>query len=270
MTQAAVSQAVRRAEADLGISLLERSRTGVVATNAGRHLIRAIGDAYDHIDAATNAVRTAVESPTVSISVSTSFATWWLLPRLPDFKRRHPDIELRLVTTDTDDAIRLDELDLWIPLGLVERGDVDAVPLCPEALVPVATPELAATQSSWTPSTLRTAPLLHLEERYQPRFDWVTWFAHHNVVLDGPLSGDRTTDYSLVLHSALGGQGVALGWMHLVADLIDDGRLVALAPPIETSNPFMVLNPNRRSLSDNARLFRTWLVETLGHSLSPD
>ena len=268
MTQAAVSQAVRRAETDLGVALLERSRTGVVATDVGKHLIRSIGAAYDAIDDATNDVRTAVENPTVSISVSTSFATWWLLPRLPDFKRRHPDIELRLATTDTDHGINLDELDLWIPLGLVDRGDVDAVPLCPEALVPVAAPDVAAAHATWAPDQFRTAPLLHLEERYEPRFDWARWFAHHGIDLDAPLAGDRTTDYSLVLHSALGGQGVALGWTHLVADLIADGRLVALAPPVKTDNPFMVLNPSRRSLSENARRFRDWLVATLSDSLA--
>lgn len=268
MTQAAVSQAVRRAETDLGIALLERSRTGVVATDTGRRLIRAIGSAYDAIDDAANEVRSAVESPTVSISVSTSFATWWLLPRLPDFKRQHSDIELRLVTTDTDHGINLDELDLWIPLGLVDRDDLDAVPLCPEALVPVAAPDVAAAHDSWTLDQLRAAPLLHLEERYQPRFDWPTWFACHGIELDVPLAGDRTTDYSLVLHSALGGQGVALGWTHLVADLIADGRLVALAPSVRTDNPFMILNPNRRTLSENARRFRDWLVEALSDSLA--
>ena len=49
------------------------------------------------------------------ISVSTSFASYWLMPRLAEFKRQHPDVDLRVITSDSDHAVGRDDADLWIP-----------------------------------------------------------------------------------------------------------------------------------------------------------
>ncbi|MEM7094077.1 MAG: LysR substrate-binding domain-containing protein [Actinomycetota bacterium] len=267
MTQAAVSQAVKRAEEAIGFPLLERSRRGVTPTRAGAGLLVELGAAYAVVDDAINTAKRATDASTVAISVSTSFATWWLLPRLPEFKRRHPDVALRLMTTDTDTGVAVADLDLWIPLGLIDRPDLVPEPLCDEVLIPVAAPNIAGQRTEWSPRDLLDGPLLHLEERYRPRFDWPTWFERHHLEAPEKLAGDRTTDYSLVLHSALGGQGIALGWSHLVADLIADGRLVALAGPVRTEHPFMVLHRADRPLTDAARDFRTWLIETMAEAL---
>lgn len=259
--QPAVSHAIRRLEADLGCRLLRRSRAGVTPTAVGAVLLESIQPAFEAIDAAVRSARGETDDPTVSISVSTSLATWWLLPRLPDFKRGHPELPLRIVTTDTDANVDLATLDLWIPLGLVDGPDLTVTAFCDEALVPVAAPELAATLLDAEPADLVHAPLLHLEERYEPRFDWKRWFELHSVVHPEALPGDRSTDYSLVLQAALDGQGIALGWSHLVEDLIADGRLVRLADPVTTEQPFVVVNSANRPLSPGAAALRSWLVD---------
>lgn len=110
--------------------------------------------------------------------------------------------------------------------------------------------------SCWKP------PLLHLEERYRPRFDWVGWFGHHGLQA-GSLPGDRSNDYSLVIQAALEGQGVALGWHHIIADLIGTGRLVALAEPLVTDRPFAILHAARRAPRPDAVALRDWLVATM-------
>lgn len=264
--QPAVSHAISRLERALDTQLLERDSTGVLTTQAGEELLAKIRPAFAQIDealASTRAARNDID--TVSISVSTSLASWWLLPRLADFKRNNPQISLRLVTADADTDVDISTLDLWIPLGVVERADLDAVTLCEEHVVPVASPALARSLSATdaSPKALLEAPLLHLEERYAPRFDWHRWFEHHDVPTPAHLGGDTSTDYSLVLHAALDGQGVALGWGHIVSDLIAEGRLVALAPPVITDTPFMVLSSNRRPLSPGATALRRWLVTQL-------
>lgn len=260
--QSAVSHAVQRLEDALGVQLLTRSRSGVTVTNVGQLLLDQLEPAFAQIDIAT-AQFTNQESNSVTISVSTSFASWWLLPRLPEFKRTYPNISLRLMTADSDLGIDPNEVDLWIPLGHIDRPDLDTVPLCTEALIPVASPELAKTLGR-DPIDLLLAPLLHLEERYEPRFDWRQWFAAHAPQMTfEALPGDRSNDYSLVVQAALDGQGVALGWQHIVSDLIEDGRLIALAEPIKTANPFVVLSSKRRRLTPNATAFRTWLVTEL-------
>ena len=262
--QPAVSHAIARLERALDTPLLERDTTGVLTTAAGEALLAEIRPAFAQIDEALASTRAARDDiDTVSISVSTSLASWWLLPRLADFKRNNPEISLRLVTADSDTDVDISTLDLWIPLGLVDRSDLDAVTLCDEQVIPVASPGLAESLARPSPASLRDAPLLHLEERYEPRFDWYRWFGHHGVDTPAHLGGDSSTDYSLVLHAALDGQGVALGWGHIVSDLIDDGRLVALAPPVVTETPFVILSSNRRPLSPGAATLRRWLVAQL-------
>ena len=259
--QPAVSHAVQRLETALGTRLMHRSRTGVELTSAGQLLLDQLEPAFDQIDLAIAPFTTA-EPAAVTISVSTSFASWWLLPRLPEFKRAHPAISLRLMTADSDFTTNPNDIDLWIPLGRIDRPDLEIVELCREALIPVAAPDVA-TRYSGDPTSLLTAPLLHLEERYESRFDWPRWFAANNIDVPDRLAGDRSNDYSLVVQAALDGQGVALGWEHIVADLIDDGRLLAIGQPIVTQTPFVVLSSKRKPLSPNAAALRSWLVAEL-------
>ena len=263
--QPAVSHAISRLETGMGVRLLERSRSGVRPTAIGAELLDTVDHAYRSVDAAVRWAMTPQNDGDVGISVSTSLASWWLLPRLPEFKRMHPDVSLRLVTADADESVDPDTVDLWIPLGPVNRPQLVSTSLCEEALVPVTSPELAADLGRPSPEALLRAPLLHLEERYAPRFDWIRWFAHHDVAAAGRLPGDRSNDYSLVLQAALDGQGVALGWMHIVADLIDEGRLVGLAAPVVTEQPFTILHHASRPLSPGAAALRQWLVDAMAN-----
>ena len=261
--QPAVSHAVSRLEQAIGTRLLHRSRSGVTTTAAGARLLEAVAPAFQTVDRAVEEARHNSGGQVVGLSVSTSFAGWWLLPRLPEFKRNNPDIEVRLVATDTDFGVDLGSLDLWVPLGIVERPTLEATTLCDERLVPVAAPGLAAAVRGTSPADLLAAPLLHLEERYSPRFDWQRWFNNHGINPGSRLAGDRFNDYSLVIQAALDGQGVALGWWHIVADLVDQGLLETLAEPMTTERPFVIVHQRHRPLDSGAEALRSWLVATM-------
>lgn len=258
--QSAVSHAVARLERSLGVELFERRRDGVVPTAAGQALVDRVTPALAEIDAAVDAAMQSPADGTVTLSVSTSLAAYWLTPRLPEFKLAHPDIELRVLTTDTDREVGRDDADLWIPLGPVDDPSLDSVPFCAERLIPVAAPELATSLEATDPVSLRSAPLLHLEERYRSRFDWQRWFEHHGIGVEGGLPGDRSNDYSLVLLGALAGTGVALGWEHIVRELLDEGRLVAVGPSVETGVAFPLLARRHRPLAPAAQTLRAWLL----------
>lgn len=243
--QPAVSHAVSRLEAGLGVTLIERSTQGLTLTTAGAFLHERLSAALADVDGAVRAVSNHGGSDTVTLSVSTSLANFWLLPRLPDFKRLHPEIELRVITTDSDDSVGLDDADLWIPLGLNHPSHLEATRFRAERIVPVAAPDLAdriTMGREWTPELLLDAPLLHLEERYVARYQWHRWFVDNGVEPTGSLPGYRSNDYSLVLQAALDGQGVALGWLHIVTRLLADERLKALSDPIDTGQPFPLLH----------------------------
>ena len=255
--QPAVSHAVARLEQLIGSRLLERSSSGVRLTAIGRTLHERVSAAFDQIDLAVAAAIGA--DAAVTISVSASLATHWLLPRLSEFKRLHPDIALRVITTDSDRGVGRDDADLWIPLGIVESDDLEPTEFCVEEIVPVAAPSMAESLPFGEPAALLEAPLLHLEERYAPRFDWRRWFDAQGVTAPTTLAGYRSNDYSLIVQGALDGQGLALGWMHIVEALIHNGRLVALAAPLRTEKSFPILQRRDRTLSPAAAALRDWL-----------
>ena len=259
--QPAVSHAIARLEGALDTRLFDRSPAGITPTVQAAGFCDRIGAHFDEIDRAVRGLRARVDARAVTLSVSSSFASFWLLPRLPAFKRDHPGVQLRVITTDSDRAVGNDDSDLWIPLGVVTRDDLIATRFCDEEIVPVASPELASTLPTGDPRQLATAPLLHLEERYAPRFDWSTWFAHQGLEFPRTEGGGyRSNDYSLILQAALEGQGVALGWMHIVRDLLDSGRLVALDAPIRTDLPFPILERRSPLISQDGAALRDWLA----------
>ncbi len=256
--QPAVSHAIRRLEQGLGARLFERRSTGIELTAIGAELHRRAGAGYDLVDTAIRDAQAQVRADrVVTVSVSTALATYWLMPRLASFKERHPEVELRVITQDTDDGVGRDEADLWIPLGGGPWPRLRAWEFAAERLVAVASPDHVARRGT----DVETADLLHTEERYSPRYDWPTWFDAHGLDPAGVPGGQRSNDYSIVVHAALEGQGVALGWLHIVEPLIRSGRLVQLgAHVVETDNPFcIVARPDalrRRAVDD----MRRWLL----------
>ena len=258
--QSAVSHAMRNLESALGATLFERSRSGVALTDAGLRLRDHVEAGFAEIDRGVRGVRDlAREGTTVTLSVSTSLANFWLLPRLPECKRALPDLELRCLTCDTDVDVGRDGADLWIPHGAGPWPGLEETVFTDEEIMAVATPSVAATIGPGDPDTLLAAPLLHLEERYSPRFDWYRWFDHHRVSHGATLGGYRSNDYSLILQAALDGQGVALGWRHIVGSLLADGRLIAIgAETVRTDRPFTILT--RSSPPPAVARLRDWLT----------
>ncbi|MFZ4718331.1 MAG: LysR substrate-binding domain-containing protein [Ilumatobacteraceae bacterium] len=263
--QSAVSHAVARLERSLGTRVFDRVAGGVRLTATGRTMLEHVGAAFDEIDRSVAAARS--RGDVVTVSVSTSLAAYWLLPRLPAFKRLHPDVELRVITTDSDRDVGRDAADLWIPLGVVHRDDLVATEFCREEVLPVAAASVADRLPFDDASSLLQASLLHLEERYAPRFDWGRWFREHHVRSPVILPGSRSNDYSLVVQGAIDGQGVALGWWHIVGALVESGRLVALAPAVRTDQSFQVLHRRQRTLRSSVEALLQWLT-TEGARLS--
>ncbi len=274
VTQSAVSHTVSRLEKALGVALFDRNRSGATLTEVGEQLAERVAAGFAVVDTAVDQLRAENASDAVlTVSVSTSLATHWLMPRLAGFKRAHPGVELRCLTSDTDAAIGRDGADLWIPLGRGPWPGFHRVDFCAEELYPVATPELLTDHGiepealAAEPGRIVELPMLHLEERYNPRFDWSQWFEYMGHDSPRRLPGVISNDYSLILQAALDGQGVALGWHHIVGGLVESGRLVRLSKrSVTTDEPFVILAKSEPIDGADAALFRAWLIEQAGGS----
>ena len=197
----------------------------------------------------------------VELSVSMPLATYWLLPRLADFRARHPQVELRVSTVDTDRLIGIDDADLWIPAGLGDWPHLDEAVFDQECIYPVAAPDHPLSRPDTTPAELPVADLL--VHGHHARFDRDTWFTRHDHPAPATVGTPRFGGYSLVIRAARAGQGVALGWDHLVRDMIRDGHLARVgSDEIVTENPLVVLARPASLTRPAVRALWHWLVAT--------
>lgn len=262
ISQPAISHAMRELESDLGVSLFERRHKGVEATDAGRYLLEQVSLGLTLIDQALREVRTMTNGHQVTLAVSTATATWWLLPRVARFKQQHPEIELRCITTDTDLDLGRERVDLAITLGTGEFPQHQRWHFVDEEVFPVCSPAFLRSHGPMADvQALTRTSLLHLEERYRPRLDWSGWLARFGVSLGRNTRLFRFNDYSIVLQAAIEGQGVAMGWRHLVNPLIEQGLLVRPVPQsVTTDQPIYIVASRRSKLRPEAVSLRDWLI----------
>lgn len=263
MTQAAVSYAIRNLEAELGVVLFTRAHRRVALTGAGQRFHADVSLGLAHIRKSAEAISAAKSEAHVTLSVSNAVAALWMVPRLQEARAALPGIELRLHTSDRD----LDIVSENIPLG-IRGGDPALWPayharlFAKEEIIAVAAPSYIARHG--LPSEVRTLTnhsLIHLEEPWRPAPTWSEWLASAGVALPSRNRGLVINDYVSVIQAALDGQGVALGWRHLIELLVAEGRLIQVTNYVmHTGLAFHVVWQKDRPLSANAEKVRDWLA----------
>lgn len=263
MSQAAVSFAVRRLEDQLGTSLFVRCHRRVELTEHGARFHADVSLGLSHIQKSADRLRQPAGGDHVTLSASTAFASLWMVPRLQQFRNDVPGVELRIQTSDRD----LDLVAEGLPLGI--RGgdagdwpDYRLMPMAPEVIYPVCSPSyLHRSGIPRTAGELVGHHLIHLEEPHRPAVTWPEWLESAGV--DGALApeGLRINDYVSVVQSVMEGQGIALGWAHLVDRLVASGSLVRLTAHVHrTGKAFNVAWPRDRDIVGNVALVRDWLA----------
>lgn len=263
MTQAAVSYAVARLEAQLGCALFVRAQRRVRLTEAGQRFHADVSLGLAHIQRSAESLRAAAAGTHVTLSCSTAFAAFWMVPRMQQFREDLPDIDLRIQTADRD----LDLLGEGVPLGIRCGGPGDwphdeAAVLAAEEVYPVCgATYLTRFGHPAGAADLLTHRLIHLEEPFRRAVTWREWFASAGVTGQAVPKGLQINDYVLVLQSVIEGQGVALGWHHLVAGQVAKGVLARLSDhTLATGRNFHVTWPRDRPLSPAAGQVRDWLL----------
>lgn len=260
--QSAISHSVRQLETVLAVKLFEREAQGVRLTSVGERLAKRMQLGFAEIQAGLEEASWREQAAVVTILVSTSLASHWLMPRIARFKQAYPEVQLRIITQDAYQDIAKLEFDLCIPVGGVPEGNYQSWKFVDEVLFPVCSPAwLAQQEAIQQPSDLLTKPLIHLEEHYIPRFNWPQYFQHYGLQLNATRKDVSFNDYSIVVQAAIEGQGIVLGWHHIVQPLIEQGKLVApLGERILTPEPFYVIAREDKPLSTEVRALLEWLL----------
>jgi LysR family glycine cleavage system transcriptional activator len=263
VTHGAVSQQIRLLEDWLGApALFRRSVRRVVLTPAGAALLAEFGPALDRISAAVQQHRTRRhDAPSVALHVNAlaTFSLRWLLRRMSAFRAEHPDIEVRLSTSnETIDA-------LAEPFDVVIRGGPDTFPgytsrfLFGERRLPVCSPAIL----DGTPLTgirnLSGHTLLHTTSMPRLWRDWLVEAGEPALQPEASLSFDH---FYLTIQAAIDGLGVAMGPTALVADDLAAGRLMTPFPKISLpARSYFAYLPEARRTDPHIAVFCDWLEQ---------
>ena len=260
--QPSVSAAIRQLEDALGVKLFVRGHRKVELTSAGNRLFSDVSRALSDIETSIEAIRQTGRGGHVTLSSSSAFSYYWMMPRLQDLHDQHPEIDLRLQISDREPDLDAEGISLAIRLGDGNWPEYHMVRIADEVIFPVASPRTmaAATNLRSIPNLLHER-LIHLEEPIRVRPTWSQWFAHHGIRNRELVSGLRLNDYALVLQAAVSGEGFAFGWEHIVRNLLDNGLLVARKEwAWRTGNGIYLVWSRTKPLSAHARLVRDWMI----------
>lgn len=265
LSQPSVSYQVRRIEEQVGVPLLKRMHRGSRLSEAGEALHRAVHSGVDRIDAAAREIRARARTPAVRIFTDYGFASFWLMPRVAEFRGGHPGMEVHVVASQGLGEDLEDTADIAVLFG--EKGDFGpgARLLMPERVVPVCSPGFLARIGPFPDArALAAAPLLHLHTAGRPRwFTWSSWLAGQGIVRE-PSHGDLGLNtYGFVIQAALAEQGIALGWIGLVDAHLSDGTLVRVGPEARRDDCGYWLTVTR-SARPESRALADWLFAAMG------
>lgn len=254
VTQGAVSHQVAQLEARLGVRLFARLPRGLALTAEGQALAPLLAEAFDRISATLDRYEGGRLREVLTVGVVGTFATGWLLPRLADFERRHPHIELRLLTNNNRVDLAGEGLELAIRYGDGAWHGTHALPILDAPLTPLCAPAVAARLRQ--PADLRRETLLR---SYRPD-EWPRWFGEAGLeppVLRGPVFDSS----ALMAAAAEAGQGVALApWAMFTRELTTERLARPFAVELSAGR-YWLTRLHSRAESDAGRAFRDWLLE---------
>jgi LysR family transcriptional regulator, glycine cleavage system transcriptional activator len=222
VTQSAMSKQIRALESHVGTPLLDRRYRSISLTEEGERLFRAANASIQQLQDVLATVGQKGRRP-VTITTSIGTAALWLLPRLGDFQKRFPEIDVRVAASNTVLDLEAEEVDIAIRYCSQAQAPHGAVRLFGEYIAPVASPALSVRDLD-TVEDLRNVVLLEYEDRRQ-WLQWGEWLAARGWNISHARGVLRFNQYDQAIQAAAAGQGVALGRLKILGPMLEDGRL---------------------------------------------
>lgn len=267
LTQSAVSRQIQTIEQEVGVTLFLRHTRAVELTSAGAQLLRAVVPSLERLDSTVQVIRRSAGRKSVVISTWASFASMWLIPRLEAFQSEHPDIDIRIDTTDVSVDMDTTDVDLALRYTRPSHVPANAQRLFGEQLTPVASPWLLKSgHALQRGEDLAHFALIESSDAHRSlHFEWITWrrwLAVHHVEKVEPKRWLYFNYAHQIVQAALTGQGVALARMPLVADSLASGDLVEILPEMRLDSPmtyWLIVGP-RSAARPEIKAFCDWLT----------
>lgn len=259
VTPSAVSHQIRTLEETLGVKLFRRANRRLSLTTDGRALLPGLSDGFRRLTAAVAELETNQREGTLTISMLSTLAMRWFMPRLPRFHREHPEIDVRISTTTRTVDLEREDIDIAIRHGHGDWPDVRSEKLFQLETLPVCSPELPRAAAPLdSPRDIRHHVLLRADARPDDWRHWLDSVGEPNLKPSRELTFD-TTDFALA--AAIRGLGIAIADRHIIHDDLEAGRLIApFQASIAHDSGYYLVYPHERGRHPKSIAFREWLL----------
>ena len=257
--QPAVSRRVAQLEAELNVTLLHRTRPSATLTDDGQILFRAVTGGLTQVQAAVDQIARSPGDRVLTVNTTIGFASCFLMRRLNAFHHACPDDVVELVSRDQNDGYRLDTCDIVTVFDAPNRlPGVDHRLIFKERMIAVCAPAYLSRHAVES-DNLGSHRLLHLRAGIHDR-DWHSFMGELGQGVPAVASSDRFTSFMVYLQAALNGDGIAIGWTHLLDDLLESGQLVkAVDHEVVSERGYFCCLTERGAGREGALRFVDWL-----------
>lgn len=266
VTQGAISQSIRKLEAELGFSLFHRFTRRIVLTEEGERLLGTLQKSLREISDQIRNIKSQELDGSLNISSTPSLASQWLAPRLKIFSERYPGISVHVRSRNDLVDFEVESVDIALYYGKGVHPDLNVTFLMDEQLFPVCSKEYADKFSLWeNPKFLKHCLLLHDSQPWpnaQYYSEWKFWANHmglEDFIFKSGYSFDRN---ETAMTAASRGLGVAIGRRRLAQFEIDAGNLVApIAKIFPSEQAYYAVSMHEKANAPRITAFRNWLLE---------
>lgn len=233
ISQPAVSRHMSALASELGVELFERSGRSFVLTAKGRLLADGVEGAFSSLERVLADLED--QNNLFVFAVQPAMATSWVVPLLDQLESA-AGVEIRLRIFERSSELDASDWDLAIVPGTGDWSNWESTMLFREAVRPFAAPSLANElhlDEASQPIELVDKNLLHIDDIGRPNMTWAEWFAEAGEPLNLPKPRLVYNAYPTVIQEALAGNGIALGWQHLLSDMVERRLLVPVGPIVQ-------------------------------------
>ena len=257
LTKGAISYQIKTLEDDLGFKVFVRSTRGVILTNEGHQLLKATRSHFLSIETKLEEFKEP-RTQSLTVGMSSYFASRWLSPRLMNFMQLHPEIQLRIQPKTQLFDLDRQGVDIAIRWGNGDWNDVEVLPFQTMPAWPVGNPDIA--QKVKSIGLERAFSELTLLRDHDDSTAWSDWLTAAGLPHQTRKDTLIIPDPNVRVQAVIDGQGIALN-DHLISQEIEDGKLVRLSDVELSSYGYFLARPTSGCNAKSVVAFVQWLQE---------